>query len=324
MTGDIECKSVFSFWPFSWTFFLTLFLLVIEFVFLIFPRFSFSLCNDKSCLEEFYLFMKVPAATFYIGSALCGIFAVWFKTKQAARQISEAIKQNKFRNYLDHYSSFRDLCVWIEGQHPGGADWIDSDTLYKKIFPVNTYCDVDPVSRKINSSPSFIKSCLIEYNDFKESINRFFSKFSESFIGLPSNAVQGGDVKSVPGFANGDRKYFINFEFSSFIVKNMKRDDVEEYLDVLDKFYIVRSKVVKGFSQVIEEDDLSELAFSKGDKFAQYPLDIELALGEFESVIGVLNGFCIPEDVKVIDFVESEWRGKSLNLNTLHECILRN
>lgn len=130
-------------------------------------------CADVQCfsnfLEYFAVSIKILSATFFVA----GFVAVIHRSKQTHHQIEISLKQNSFKNYLDHkaelaavlYAFEEEFQVEVKGKH----------SLYRKLFPRNSTQEVSFLTHADNDGDIFIDNkitnfhkCVDKYNEFGE------------------------------------------------------------------------------------------------------------------------------------------------------------
>lgn len=111
-----------------------------------------QICGSSACWTNFITFFKVPIAIAGLAIPIVGIFVAIHRSNETAiqiknsqRQIDEAFANNKFGNYIKHRDSFINF-VLAEQERLSNENIelkINASTLYEKIYPKNSYTNLE-------------------------------------------------------------------------------------------------------------------------------------------------------------------------------------
>lgn len=128
-------------------------------------------CFSSACVNYFFELYKYPLSILGLSVPFTAIAAALHRSEETALQISasskqfeETLKQNIFNNYIKHKEEFFSLIEKIEINCQ--CRFADAPSLYKKIFPRNSYSSFDFVAHNEDDALSD------QPHEFLEKINR--------------------------------------------------------------------------------------------------------------------------------------------------------
>lgn len=99
-------------------------------------------CGESVCVRNFFDAFKFPLAIMGSSLPLVAMVAAVHRSKEAALQIAEVIKNNRFGNYLKHRETFEKLVDAFCARHGASIDTkvgVRSHRLYARLFPRSGY-----------------------------------------------------------------------------------------------------------------------------------------------------------------------------------------
>ena len=161
----------------SWLFRLTFILgalAAITTTFAITSNNNFIRCADVQCfsnfLEYFAIPIKILSTTFFVA----GFVAVIHRSKQTYHQIDISLKQNSFKNYLEHKAELGEVLNAFEKEWQ--VDVRGKHSLYRKLFPRNSTQEVSFLTHVENDGDIFIDNKITKFHKCVDKYNEFGKK----------------------------------------------------------------------------------------------------------------------------------------------------
>ena len=142
---------------------------------------NLELCFTAICFSNILIIFKFPLAVISSGIALAAFRSVMFRSEQAAKQMQELIRKNKFSDFLEHKKEFIRFTSEIESEQEGNLYFANKDVLYSNLFPKNNPQNVvfesDELQNIVHKFNSSIKAMYQLDLDDSESMISIFEDF---------------------------------------------------------------------------------------------------------------------------------------------------
>ncbi|WP_405127971.1 hypothetical protein [Pseudoalteromonas sp. PB2-1] len=134
------------------------------------------LCENSACFASFLELFDFPLKVLSAALFIAGFIAVMHRSEQTHQQIEISLKQNAFKNYIDHKAELVEVLIAFEEEYTSEEHVVEikgKHTLYRKLFPKNSTQYVDFISHADSEEVVFILSMVEEFNKLTDKYNEF-------------------------------------------------------------------------------------------------------------------------------------------------------